>query len=509
MDYTNGNVSEDMEDAQEYYLAVDADVNGDFHCLDDPENLERYMDAVQDPNTRNFVVDFSDETAWTGFDIGADQLSELVATERPDALNTRWINVWYPYQHRELLEVLAKRYDFSPRLLALMCSNPRQTQSSPPRSNLTKQVGRKAAWGRKRVTFDIQETDAEKAEEALDELAEHSSIASKSSTVRSNLYKIASDIWHYSSIDFGRNYTCLGYNTLYGTKTTPATVESDTGRSNLPECIRVWTWLVICQDNTVITIHEDPFPYAMNHYYTSFQRRILMETRRNLVNVFRSLSAVTDAPFLTQNPLTLLPIRMRIGDSPEESAHRDSDAPGLLFYYLFENWHNSYTLVTRKESRYGVELSEIRDAMFEQPQLEHIDRLDTIGKELGVLRRHYGSYDRLIDRVLEPQSCTAASLQNSQVVGSDDSASLSTIRPRVSGVVVREKESMLGVSLSSASRVRFRRLRDLIDLYALSEVEEYIKQKESMVSMASRILLPPTTPRDDEREPVLIFPIDI
>lgn len=72
--------------------------------------------------------------------------------------------------------------------------------------------------------------------------------------------------------------------------------------------------------------------------------------------------------------------------------------------------------MTRKESRYGIELSKLRSEMFQQPKLIHIDRLDLIGKELSVLKRHYESYDRLIDRILEPQMASAASLQNSQVV---------------------------------------------------------------------------------------------
>lgn len=118
--------------------------------------------------------------------------------------------------------------------------------------------------------------------------------------------------------------------------------------------------------------------------------------------------------------------------------------------------------------------------MFKSPKLHHIDRLDNIGKELGVLRRHYESYVRLIVRLLEPRSASDASLNNSRVVSENSEASVDAIRPQV-----LERDSMLGVSLSSAARVRFARLKDLIDLYALSEVEEYIKQKESLVSLVS------------------------
>lgn len=38
-----------------------------------------------------------------------------------------------------------------------------------------------------------------------------------------------------------------------------------------------------------------------------------------------------------------------------------------------------------------------------------------------------------------------------------------------------------GVSLSSAATVRFERLRDRINLYALSEIQECLDEKESLV----------------------------
>jgi hypothetical protein len=55
--------------------------------------------------------------------------------------------------------------------------------------------------------------------------------------------------------------------------------------------------------------------------------------------------------------------------------------------------------------------------------------------------------------------------------------------------VVLEKESMLGVALSSAARVRFGRLRDLIGSYALEEVEGYLEEKDGLVAMVSGVRL--------------------
>lgn len=470
----DGQQARGAQDAYNYYLAVgDAAVHKSFSSLDNPSNLEQLMGDVQHHASENFVVDFSDNAAWAGFNLSTDSLQSLFELGRPEALSTRWINIWHPFQHRSILSLLGKRYDFSPRLFALMSSDPKLPRLSASRSTMSPPA-RRHYWSSRSST--AEDKEAEAAE--LDEISEHMSVSSVDSVTHGNLYKIADSIWHYSSVDFGRQYVCVGFNSLYGTKQPHCEDEVDS-KSYLPQCTRVWTWLILCEDNTVVSINEDPFPFTCpDGNYSTFQLRILAETRRNLVNVFRSLSTIHNDPLLAHNPLTLLPIRTRLGNTPEETAHRDSDAPGLLFYYLFENWHNSYTLVSRKESRYGVELSQLRSEMFQRPKLVHIDRLDKIGKELGVLKKHYSSYDRIIDRLLEPQTASAASLHNSQVVTSSSQASLDTVRP-----IVTEKDSLMGVSLSSAARVRFKRLRDVIDLYALSEVEEYIKQKESLVAM--------------------------
>lgn len=452
-------------DIREYYRSVVGDeIQRSFRNLDDAANLESLLSTVQNISTWNFVVDFSDATSWASFDLSTPSFAALIAAHCPDALNTRWINIWYPNRQRSLLELLAKRYDFSPRLLALMCSDPKQVRRSQS-SVRKRQKSRGKFWRRNAVETEL--------EFGFDELSEQTSISSYDSVSGLNLYRIVDNLWHYSSVDFGRNYVCIGYNSLYGTKHTG----NADGDGLLPQCTRVWTWLVLCEDNTVISINEDPFPFSEGRI-DLLQQRILSETRRNLVNVFRSLSIVDEGPLMAHAPMALMPIRARLGDTPEETVHRQTDTPGLLFYYLFENWHNSYTLITRRESRYGIELNNLRAEMFEQPKLCHIDRLDSVGKELGILRRHYESYKRIIDRLLETSTVTAASLQNSRVISQASQTSLDTIRP-----LMTEKESMLGVSLSSPARVRFKRLRDLIDLYALSEVEEYLKQKDSLVSM--------------------------
>jgi len=473
-----------------------------FHSMDNPAVLQQSMQALAAPTSRNFVLDFGDEHAHVAFDLEPPTIETLLRSTRQDTLSTRWINLWYPFHQRSVLEVLGQHYDFSPRLLALMCADPRR----PTRTTDLASYAIAAEHGH-----------------ALSDLESGSSSTTSTGRQRShstmrrrNLYDIVDEVWHYSSIDQGRSYLCLGFNSLYSVghlvpepQTSDQRSEDEQIHTPLPHVRRVWTWLLLLSDSTVITITEDLFPYSSG-YLTPVENAILLRSRRNLINVFRSISKV-EMNFQNRTPLTLLPIRRRLGETPEETVHRSSDAPGLLFYYLFENWENSYSLVTRKESRYGMELQRVRKEMFKSPKLTHIDRLDQIGNQLMVLKRHYKSYLRLIDRVIEPQKASLASLTNSRIASKNSKESLfspgyaslpahgtvfgvstRTGQPMAHGVTVPgtgeadmmvDAESLLGVSISSAARVRFERLRDVIGLYALSECTDYLQQKESLVQM--------------------------
>ena len=279
---------------------------------------------------------------------------------------------------------------------------------------------------------------------------------------------------------------CLGYNTLHNVRTNKATDHDDEldNSQDTPHAKRVWNWLLLCEDKTVISISEDPFPFSEGHLQ-AHELRTLYTTRRNLVSVFRQLTK-SPTPF-RESSLVMLPIRHRIGNSEEETAHRNTDAPGLLFYYLFEDWFTTYSFVTRREHGYAAELDRLRREMLVKANLTHVDQLHHIGCQLSILKRVYQSYELIIERVLKKQEATLASLKNSHILSAVDS--LASSMP-IGSPQIHEADSLLGVSLSSAARVRFERLRDRIILYALSEIEECIDQKDSLVMMGS-FLAPP------------------
>ncbi|TIA25413.1 hypothetical protein D6C81_01792 [Aureobasidium pullulans] len=440
-----------------------------FRNLDLPDVLEDSVQQLCTPTARNFIVDFGDEEAWVSFDQPAETINTLLDTPRPSNLHTRWINIWFPFQQRPLLEILAQQYDFSPRLLALMSSDPRRMHQYP-----SQPIEQRNEAILRRSFEDIEKGLSSSPPPATDT----SSLSSSNPARTGNLYDIVDGVWHYTSLDQGRSYLCLGFNSLYNVhavETGCGVSEESTGTKDapLPHIKRVWTWLLICADKTVISVNEDLYPYSEGRL-SHPQQLVMMETRRNLINVFRSLSKVEDSR--EANPLILLPIRRRLGDTKEETAHRDKDAPGLLFYYLFENWFNSYSLITRRESRYGMELEKLQKEMFSAPKLHHIDLLHGIGNELGALKRHYKSYIRLVDRVTEPQSSTLASRTGSRV---PSKASQETFDK----LAHQGGQSLMGIGLTSAAIVRFERLRDMISLYALAECKDYLHQKDGLVQM--------------------------
>ncbi|GME23154.1 Adp-ribosylation factor protein [Neofusicoccum parvum] len=406
--------------------------------LDDPKEFQRLQADVLRPNSRNFFVDFGDDHAWCAFDLSDVALKALMS---------------------------------KPTLKSLRKMDVRENHG-------TVQAGRTVAES---VTVIVPGFEAE--EISLDQ----------DFTKMISHYRLIDEVWHWSTVDEGRRYVSLGYNSLHSTPasrdlTSPLKIggqeEKKEKHSDLPEGKRVWSWLVLCEDKTVINIHEDPFPQN-NGYLDRSEHEILYSIRRNLLNVFRNLSKAFDPS--RSAAIAILPIRRRIGDSDEERAHRPSDAPGLLFYNLFDDWFSTYSLVARREHKYAAALDKLRNDMMKKAELAHVDQLHCIGRQLSVLKRMYQSYEVIIDRVLEKQEQTLASLKNSHILAlAEDGANGSmTLDDNASSNAhpIGEDVSMLGVALSSAARARFKRLKYRTRLYAISEIEECLSQKESLVMM--------------------------
>ncbi|KAH3918513.1 hypothetical protein HBI56_134530 [Parastagonospora nodorum] len=471
--------SSPAEDLPAYYNDLgDETIQHCFRNFDNERNFDLFDRQTRNPKSSNFCLDFGEGDAYCAFDLDAQSYSKLLHSPRPPQLHTRWINIWMPYNQKDLLKVLGQYFDFTPRLLGMMRSDP-----CPPRSQ---SLRRKKSSSTLRSRFSGKSARGEQSLASEESIGMTDLMHSTQLEMVQDLshYQLVNDVWHWSTVDWGRRFVCLGYNSLHNVRTKPPedehNDETDRGR-DVPHGKRVWNWLLLCEDKTVISISEDPYPFG-NGDLRAEDLKMLYTTRRNLVNVFRQL---TKAPTpLRDTALIQLPIRHRVGNSEEETAHRPTDAPGLLFYYLFEDWGTTFNLISKRDHGYAAELDRLRQEMLIKADLTHIDQLHHIGCQLAVLKRVYHSYMLIIERVLKKQEATLASLKNSRIMSGTESfiSDLPNVNPS-HGPMIPEADSLLGVSLSSAAKVRFERLKDRILLYALSEIEECLAQKDSLVMM--------------------------
>lgn len=102
--------------------------------------------------------------------------------------------------------------------------------------------------------------------------------------------------------------------------------------------------------------------------------------------------------------------------------------------------------------------------MFEKPDVGRIERLHHIGRQLAVLKRMYESYAMIINHILDSQK-PFSSLSASDMQPSTDPSFRQTI----------------GVPLSSGAIMRFKRLKDRVNLLALSEIQDCLEAKEALV----------------------------
>lgn len=146
--------------------------------------------------------------------------------------------------------------------------------------------------------------------------------------------------------------------------------------------------------------------------------------------------------------------------------------------------------------------------MVEQAQLEYINHLHDMGRQLAVLKRMYESYKNVLDRILEGQRLEAQKMQVMANPGvppfsltarslADSTPFLSPNEPDMASSIFGafapppppltspgiQPRSPFGPIITSEATARFERLRDRIKLYVLSEIQDCLDEKESMALM--------------------------
>jgi hypothetical protein len=204
----------------EYYRNLDSiDIFDQIKDFDHGPNLEAFKVKARDARSKNFILDFSDSEAWCGFDLDAESYKLLLITPRPPELNTRWINIWLPYEQKDILAEIGKCFEFTPRLLGFMgaeqpkiprLSGPTRTSTTSSFSSLFTRSRDRSHRSSSSSNRSPQYSTYEKSGDL--EQGSKSSGFSDFEFLETELdfrrawnpYVLADDIWHWSSVDRGR-----------------------------------------------------------------------------------------------------------------------------------------------------------------------------------------------------------------------------------------------------------------------------------------------------------------
>ena len=118
--------------------------------------------------------------------------------------------------------------------------------------------------------------------------------------------------------------------------------------------------------------------------------------------------------------------------------------------------------------------------MLHKAEVSRIDQLHQAGQQLHVLKRLYGSYNLIIDRILSRTKVQYGipKAEHGSQPGQIQRTETSISRPKFSD----DGGQSFQVPLSPKASVRFERLRDRITMFALSEIEQCMEERDSLVS---------------------------
>lgn len=155
--------------------------------------------AVLQANDGMFVIEFDSTTASSTSDLNEASLDEILQS-KPDK-TTRWINIWGPERHSGLVKKLSAQYDFSPRLLGIMCSDHNKPASVPTDPQHNGHFWDKFSFTSQQTPVSDMFSDPEKNGNRFVPTVSQD-------TVDVSHYNMVNEVWHYCSVDWGKK--CKG-----------------------------------------------------------------------------------------------------------------------------------------------------------------------------------------------------------------------------------------------------------------------------------------------------------
>jgi hypothetical protein len=471
----------------------------EVYDLDEIAAFTACKTVLQQPRTENFLVSFNSTKAECAIDVNQEEALKWLEGDNRDESRTLWFNFWASEKQRPIIEAVAKHYDLSPRLAGLLC--PAAATAIPQQATSAADSDRSgsASSGPEKTTR-ARTTDVEKGIPGRPTLQQPEP-RYETGLEGMTFSEVVQRLWHFCSVDFGRRYIYIGFNALYTLPQGDGTTADDddasaasnrdgvgqaTASHSKPSGQRVWSSLLICDDGTVVSVFERP---------AGADPRTHFETRRNVLNVFRHLSQQHNQDNAKD---ALFQVRVRwLNETSNTTAtgYDRKEAASLLFYYLFDDWVSTFKLIARVDHPYREKLDVMRQEMFTAAKVSLVQQVHDVGRQLTVLKLMYQSYELIVSRVIQSQR-SARDLKLGPGTLSPRETLMHEHNLRSSGDLSMSQWPHLdefplddisgsNVKLGSSAIFRFERLFDRIRLYALTEIEECIREKESLVLMVS------------------------
>ncbi|RHZ43210.1 uncharacterized protein CDV56_100933 [Aspergillus thermomutatus] len=416
----SGSLASHDQNPYEYYASFTGRpaLQDKFRDIDEESCFHAYLRRLRDAQTQNFVLDFGNDDAWCAMNLGQEDFGLLLRKPKPKCFGTRWINIWAPEEQKDAIKEITSYYGVSERLQGMMCTDP---VAAPPKAPAPVQSLRASFHRSIDRSHRPRMEDLEEAV-SLKNLSDPDDIQKAASFRGLTFAHVTNQIWHFCSVDHGPRWT-------------------------------------------VISIQENPYPRISEPSPESEVKSVLGIVRRNVQIIFSGVSKQHSASSESESLVT---IRVRAFNDPRSdhvSIHQD-DGPGLLFYYIFDDWVSSYALIAKREHKYGILLDRLREDMLNKPIVDL-------------------SYELILTRVLQRQRLLRDEARSrhpkmspGHIIRGGEALRFSALQREPE--LWTNSENSVGVRLSSAAVARFERLLDRIKLYCLSEIDACLTEKESL-----------------------------
>ncbi|PBP22086.1 hypothetical protein BUE80_DR007079 [Diplocarpon rosae] len=351
---------------------------GHFADFDNEVTYRESQERALLQSTRNFVVQFGDAGADIGFDFHAGEIASLISTPASIERPVRWINIWAPHQQLDIVRLLGEYYRFSPRLLAIIGTAPPGSRSQDkPLGRLRDRVYRK--------------DDVELATTGVSADTPRS-LRRKSPYEDISHYALAEQMINYQGHDVGKHFFSISFNFIHQLRPKAGDINEDRLKEGRQK--RLYSWLILCDDQTVISLQEHPGQVD--------DREDLAAMRSNTLSVLRQLSKLG-----TADAISMKTVRQAL---KQDGASENPGVEGasLLFHYLFDDWGGVYSTVAAYRKRLDELQASILDEVTRKNNsslnVEIIPRLHILGRQIRQSQHLYEGYKNLIKRILEPKA---------------------------------------------------------------------------------------------------------